>query len=58
MIDHKTRIKFLNDISITDDELLEKIIKWVGYYLSPEDVFDIDQLMTWAEANYEENKDD
>ena len=32
-------------------EFAERILEWVGLYLSPEEVFSLEQLSDWAEQN-------
>ena len=43
--------------TICDGSMLKEAVGWISRNLSPEDVFDIEDLMHWADNNYEENKD-
>lgn len=46
--------KYVNEVfikSVIGDDLLDKVVEYIKDNLHPEDVFDEDELNSWAEDN-------
>lgn len=51
---YKIREKFIDEVAIPPNELLDEVVEWCRNNLEPEDVFDTRQLEDWAfENNYQ-----
>ena len=49
IITHATEKQFVE--AVTDSNMLHLAIQWIKTYLSPEDVFNDDELAQWATDN-------